>query len=405
MNATHFSVPPIVSQLQRRSLQIGVVGLVFSVVGAFLNPEQFFRSYLIGYLFCIGVALGCLALVMLQYLTGGAWGLVIRRLLEAAARTLPLLALMFVPLIIGMSHLYTWTHLEKVRQSALLMHKHPYLNVPFFLVRLTIYFAVWMTLEFLLNHWGQGQDQYDDPRLRWRLKALSGPGLVLYGLTVSFAAVDWIMSIQPAWFSTIFGMLVMTGQGLSALSFTISVAILLATRKPMSEIYSPALFHDLGKLLLMFTMLWAYLAFSQFLLIWAGNLPSEIPFYLHRWQGGWQLVGLMLILFHFGLPFLLLLSREVKQSINLLAAVTLLVILMRFVDLFWLTVPEFSAGHFRIHWLNVVVPIGITCIWLSFFASRLKKRPLLPLHDLHFAEVIGSREANQPESGRMLAEG
>jgi len=393
VNATDFYPPPVVSQIQKRSLQIGIIGLAISAIGGWLSPEQFFRSYLIGYLFCIGVALGCLALIMLHYLTGGTWGIVVRRLLESASRTLPLLALMFVPLIFGMHRLYIWTHPEAVQLVPLLQHKQPYLTVRFFLVRLAFYFAVWVLLESLLNRWGHQLDRVDDPRLSWRLKALSGPGLVLYGFTISFAAVDWIMSLNPQWFSTIFGMLVMVGQGLSALAFTISIASLIAVRKPMSEVFTPRHFHDLGKLLLMFTMLWAYLAFSQFLLVWAGNLPSEIPFYLHRWKGGWQWVGLMLILFHFAVPFLLLLSREVKRSVEWIAAVALLVIVMRFVDLFWLVQPEFSSGQFRIHWLNFVAPAGVGCIWLAAFAWQLQKRALLPQSYLDHRETLADQEA------------
>ena len=394
MNAALFTTPPIVAQIQKRSWQIGVIGLGVSAIGARFRPEQFFRSYLVGYLFCIGVALGCLALVMLQYLTGGAWGIVVRRLLESASRTLPLLALMFAPLIFGMHRLYSWTHPEVVSHFALLQHKQPYLNVHFFLIRLALYFTVWLLLESLLNRWGHQLDIAEDSRLLWRLKALSGPGLVLYGFTVSFAAVDWIMSLDPQWFSTIFGMLVMAGQGLSALAFTIVVALLIARKKPMSEVFTPRHFHDLGKLLLMFTMLWAYLAFSQFLLVWAGNMPSEIPFYLHRWQGGWQWVGLMLVVFHFAVPFLLLLSREVKQSVEWLAAVALLVILMRFVDLFWLTQPEFSAGHFQIHWLNFVTPAAVGCVWLGFFAWQLQKMPLLPRGFLQLQKASEDRGAD-----------
>ncbi len=387
-----YAAPPIVCRIQQRALLIGIISLLLCVLGAFFSPEQqFFRSYLIGYLFFIGVALGSLAIVMLQYLSGGAWGIVIRRLLESATRTLPLLALLFVPLILGMPHLYVWTHPEVVRQSEVLQHKQPYLNIPFFLIRAVFYFAVWLVLAYFLNKWSREQDQKANPVIARRLQVISGPGLVLYGLTVTFASIDWVMSIEPQWFSTIYGLLFIGGQGLSAMSFIIAMAILLAKREPMSGVFVPSHFQDLGKLLLMFTMLWAYFSFSQLLIIWAGNLPEEIPWYLRRWQGGWQWVGVLLIVFHFALPFVLLLSRDLKRNLNMLAAVAGLLILMRFIDLFWLTVPEFYAGRFHIHWMDFAAPVGVGGIWVAFFAWQLRTRPLLPLNDPELEHMLEHR--------------
>lgn len=381
MNTTVYAPPPLLNRLQFRALAIGVAASGFCAVGALFNPDQFFRSYLMAYLFYIGVALGSLALVMLQYLSGGVWGVVIRRLLESATRTLPLLVLLFVPVALGMRSLYLWTRPEIVLQSDVLRHQQLYLNIPFFLTRVVLYFAVWLALAHLLNKWSRDQDESSDPHIRGSLQALSGPGLVLYGLTVTFASIDWVMSLEPRWFSTIYGMLFMGGQGLSALSFIIAVAALLAKCQPRSAPYAPGHFHDLGKLLLMFVMLWAYFAFSQLLLIWAGDLPEEISWYLHRWEGGWQWVGISLVVFHFAVPFLLLLSRDLKRHADWLAAVAILVILMRFVDLFWLTAPEFHPGRFYLHWMDFAAPIGLGGIWLSFFTRQLKKRPLLPFSD------------------------
>jgi hypothetical protein len=388
MNAADYTAPPVVGQVQRRSLVIGAAGLGLCLLGALFSPEQFFRSYLIGYLFYIGVTLGCLAIMMLQYLSGGGWGIVIRRLLESATRTLPLLAVLFMPLLFGMRHLYVWTRPEVVQQSLALQHKQPYLNVLFFIIRGVIYFAVWLILAYFFNTWSREQDRTADARITRRLQVLSGPGLVLYGLTVTFASIDWVMSIEPEWSSTIYGVLFMGGQGISAMSFIIVAVILLAGRQPMSEVFAPRHFHDLGKLLLMFTMLWAYFAFSQLLIIWSGNLPEEIPWYLRRWQGGWQLVGVMLIVFQFALPFLLLLSRDVKRNLITLGIVAVLMILMRFVDLFWLTMPDFYEGHFHIHWMDFAAPIGLGGVWLAFFSWQLKTRPLLPLNDPNLGDAL-----------------
>jgi hypothetical protein len=287
-----------------------------------------------------------------------------------------------------MRHLYVWTRPEVVQQSEFLQHKQLYLNIPFFLTRLVFYFAVWLTLAYFFNTWSREQDGTADARISRRLQVLSGPGLVLYGLTVTFASIDWVMSIEPEWFSTIYGVLFMGGQGISAMSFVIAAVILLAGRQPMSEVFAPRHFHDLGKLLLMFTMLWAYFAFSQLLIIWSGNLPEEIPWYLRRWHGGWQLVGVLLILFQFALPFLLLLSRDVKRNLITLGIVAALMILMRFVDLFWLTMPDFYEGHFHLHWMDFAAPIGLGGVWLAFFSWQLKTRPLLPLNDPNLANAL-----------------
>jgi hypothetical protein len=388
MNENVYTAPPIIDRLQTRALIIGLVGLALCVAGAFVNPAQFFRSYLMGYMLWIGTALGCLAIVMLQYLTAGDWGLVIRRVLESATRTLPLMALLFLPLLLGLRELYVWARPDSVAGPAVLQHKRAYLNVPFFLIRAVLYFAVWLALTYFLNKWSREQDRVADPRWLARLRRLSGPGIVLYGLTVTFAAVDWIMSLDPEWFSTIFGVIFMGGQALTAMSFVIVIAALLAERAPMSGAILPGHFLDLGKMLLAFLMFWAYVMFSQFLVIWSGNLADEIPWYLHRLRGGWQWVGVLLIVLSFGLPFLLLLSRFLKQSGLMLALVAGLVFFMRVVDLFWITEPNFYPGRFHLHWMDVVMPIGLGGIWLAVFAWQLKTRPLLPLHDPNLEEVL-----------------
>ena len=387
-----YNAPPEIGRIQQRSLIIGVVGLVLLLVGALVSqaPEQFFRSYLIGYIFWVGIALGCLAICMLQHLSGGAWGLIIRRLLEAGTRTLPLLALLFLPLLLGAYkyHLYPWAVAEEVNRSEVLKHKALYLNLPFFVGRAVFYFAVWLTLSYLLNRWSREQDQTSDPAIVRRLQVVSGPGLVLYGLTVTFASIDWVMSLEPEWFSTMFGLLLMAGQAVSAMSFVIAMAVLLAKREPMSHVFASHHFHDLGKLLLAFVMLWAYFNFSQFLIIWAGNLPEEIPWYLHRLHSGWRYVGLALVLLHFALPFVLLLSRDLKRNARKLVLVAVIVIIMRFVDLLWMIAPEFNKEGFHVHWMDLVAPIGIGGLWLAVFTRQLKSRPLLPLNDPNLQEAL-----------------
>ncbi len=371
----------VLHRVQRAAFAAGVAGLAGCAVGAFISPDQFFRAYLIAYLFWFGIGIGCMAILMIHHIAGGAWGAVIRRLLESGTRTLPVMAVLFLPLVFGLRTLYEWARPEVVAHDALLLHKSAYLNVPFFLVRAAAYFAVWLTMTRFLNRWSLEQDATADPAVQRRLELLSRGGLLLMGLTMTFAAIDWVMSLEPHWYSTIYGILIMGGQVLSAMAFVIPVAAVLARRGPLSGVIAVEQFHDLGKLLLAFVMLWAYFSFSQFLIIWSANLPEEIPWYLHRARGGWQIVGIGIILFHFVLPFVILLSRDVKQHTGVLALVALGVIVARFVDLFWLVTPAFHPDGFSIHWLDVVTPIGVGGIWLAAFVWQLKGRSLVAVND------------------------
>ena len=389
MSPIPYDPPPELETVQRGCLLIGIGGMVVCIIGLFFSPAQFFRSYLLGYVFWIGIALGCLAIVMVHHLSGGAWGLVIRRLLESGTRTLPLMFLLFIPIALGVQNIYSWAVSANVAGSELLQHKSSYLNIAFFLIRSILYFAAWLTLTHYLNKWSEEQDRTADPNLTRRFENLSGFGLVLYGLTVTFAAVDWVMSLEPAWFSTIFGVLFMGGQALSAMAFVIALAVVLSGRGSFSNVISPSHLHDLGKMMLALVMLWAYFSFSQFLIIWSGNLPEEIPWYVHRTKGGWQWVGMALVVFHFVVPFLLLLSRDLKRNSGRLATVAMAVIVMRFVDLFWLIAPEFHHDGVSLHILDLAAPIGIGGLWLAFFSHQLRTRPLLPVNDPYLEEALG----------------
>jgi hypothetical protein len=375
-------------RLRRLALLAGLVGLAASGIGAVFDPAGFFRSYLVAYVFVVGIVLGSLALLMVQHLSGGAWGLVIRRVLESAIRTLPLVALLFLPIAAGVTYLYPWARSADVAASEILQHKRPYLNVPFFLARAALYFAVWVGVAHFLNKWSEDQDRGAAVRHERRFQQLSAPGLIAYAVTVTFMAVDWVMSLMPEWFSTIFGILIMGGQGLSALAFSVAVLFLLTRHRPLSDVVTPAHFHDLGKLLLGFVMLWAYFSFSQFLIVWSGNLPEEIPYYLRRMQGWWGLVSILLVVAHFALPFLLLLSRDLKQNATVLMRIAVFLIAMRFVDLFWVMAPAFPDAGPLVYVVDVLVLVGLGGLWLSFFARQLKARPLLPLNDPGLAEAL-----------------
>lgn len=372
-------------RLARPALAVGVIGLGLAGVGALASPQQFFRSYLFAFLFWCGLSLGSFVILMIQHITGGRWGALIRRVLECSTRGLPLLAVLFVPIVLGIHQIYEWADAHEVAEDAILQHKSLYLNPSFFTARAVFYFAIWILFSRMLNRWSLEQDKGHSAALGKRLTYISRGGLLLYALTMTFAAIDWVMSLEPHWFSTIYGLLLIAGQVLSALAFSILVTSSLSSQPKFGEIARPDLFQDLGKLLLGFTMVWAYFSFSQFLIIWMGNLPEEIPWYLNRLYGGWQYIGVGLILFHFALPFALLLSRGRKRDRLRLRWVALIVIAMRVVDLFWLVTPTYSPRVMTIHWLDVVTFIGIGGVWLAMFCWQLQQRPLLPLRDPELA--------------------
>lgn len=384
------TTPPEVDQYRQRALIIGIVGLVLCGVGAIFDAPQFFRSYLLAFIFWIGIALGSFAILMVQHMSGGAWGLVIRRLLESATRTFPLLALLFIPIALGVVWIYPWAHPETLNEEVreIVHHKQLYLNIPFFLARAVFYFLVWIGVTYYLNKWSLEQDRTGVRYLTRKMQVLSGPGLLLYGFTVTFASIDWVMSLSPEWFSTIWGILFMGGQGLSAMAFMITALVLLSNRKPLSDVIAPSHLHDLGKLMLAFLMLWAYFSFSQFLIIWSGNIPEEAVWYTRRLHTGWRWIGLALVLVHFALPFVLLLSRDLKRNGRTLAIVAIAIIVMRYVDLIWLTGPEFHEGHFALSWMDLVMPFGVGGIWLAFFLYQLKTRPLVPIQDPYLEDAL-----------------
>jgi hypothetical protein len=393
MSAESHPVPEPVDVLRRRAFAAGAAGLIASLIGALVSPTQFFHSYLFAFLFWNGIALGCLSLLMIQHLTGGRWGLAIRRLLEAGTRTVPVLVLLFLPVVLGLKRIYPWAGYEQA--DATIRHaveiKHAYLNVPFFLGRAAFYFAVW--LLYFLNRVSLETDAGMDLRRARKLRSISGGGLLLMGLTITFMSVDWAMSLDPRWFSTIYGMLFMIGTALSALALCIVVITRIMGTGPLSVVANADTLHDLGKLMLAFIMVWAYFSYSQFLIIWSGNLPEEIPWYLRRFHGAWRVIGLFLVVFHFVVPFLILLSRGVKRRAKTVGMVALWILAVRVVDLFWLVRPEFPQTGFALHWLDLTLPIGLGGVWLGVFAQQLKTRPLLPLGEPEVRQILAEAGA------------
>jgi hypothetical protein len=382
---------PALARLQQRALIVGVVGLLAGVLGAVMNPDQFFRSWLIGFLMCLGLTMGSLGLLMLQHLSGGQWGLMGRRVFEAASRNLPVVVLIFIPLLFRLGSVYHWAEPGVTAGDVILQKKAGYLNIGFFIGRAALYFVVWMFCMFTLNKYSAAQDRNEAgvvPGDTIRVRTIAAPGLLAYALTATFASVDWIMSLDPHWYSTIFGLLFIVGHGLTAFAFVTAMLALLSTTEPIASYLTSRHFHDFGKLLLAFVMLWAYLSFSQFLIIWGGNLPEEVPWYLERTTGPWGYVALLVVFGHFALPFTLLLSADLKKKASLLAKVAIGILLMRLVDLIWLVAPNFEHHGFPFHWMDVAIPIGLAGIWLFLFVRQLRSRPLLPLNDPFFKEAF-----------------
>jgi hypothetical protein len=388
-----FPVPPQVERLQRGALVAAGAGLGLCVLGFALDPAQFFRSYLVAFLFWSGLGIGSLSVTFIHHMTGGLWGMVIRRLLEAATRTFPVLLALFLPLLLGLPQLYVWARPDAVAGDALLSAKALYLNVPFFVARAAFYFAVWLGLAHLLNRWSLQLDAGYELKIARRLRGLAGGGLLLMGLTITFASIDWGMSLDAHWFSTIYGVLFMVGTALSALIFAILMVALLGAEAPFAGVVQREQVHDLGKLTFAFVMLWGYVNYSQFLITWAGNLPEEIPWYLRRFRDGWQVLAWLLVVLHLALPFLLLLSRAVKRNLGLLARVAGVILFMRLVDVYWLIGPDLGGhgeGHaagLHLHWLDAAAVVGVGGAWLWAYARQLRTRPLLPLTEPEMLEL------------------
>lgn len=408
MTAQDYKAPESVNRLEKRALVVGVLGVIGCIIGRISSPETFVRSYLVGFLAVLGLSLGSLGLLMLQHLTGGDWGIIIRRPLEAATRALWLVAAFFVPLIFGMQYLYKthtvgsdvrigWMDAPKPGEEGALSHlQQSWLTPSAFLGRAVLYFLIWIGLALLFNALSARQDvNKEDRKLRATIKFYAGPGVILYVFAMTFAAIDWAMSLSPHWASTIYGFMFVAGQAISAMALMILVVVMLAGSEPFSHFIKERHLHDLGKLLFAFNMLWAYFSFSQLLIIWSGNQPEEITFYHQRLEGTWGLIAVGVLVLHFLLPFFVLLSHDVKRSRRLIPVVAGWMIAMRILDLFWLTQPEFTASPFEkpaaLLW-DLVAILGLGGLWFWFFATQLKQRPLLPLGDPKLSEAIANDE-------------
>ena len=392
-----FRAPAELAGIRSMALGVGFIGTLLWAVGLYLNPEQGLRSWLLGFVFWAGISIGSIGLLMLQYLTGGAWGVVIRRTLEAGARTLLVVVILFIPLFVGMTQLYEWTHFGPTEH--VIEARGWFMTAGGWRLRSVICFALFGVMAYLLTKWSANQDEsksYEEAA-GWlgRATAFSGPTLVIFSLVVTLVGVDWVMTLEPHWFSTIFGLLFVIGWALSCLSFCVIVLAFLHDKVPMNHVLGRRHFHDFGKLMLAMVMVWAYFNLSQWLIIWSGNIPEETTWYLTRMRGGWFWIGVAIILFHFAVPFLILLQQDFKRKPKLLASIAIFIILMRFVDMFFLIgpTPRIAAeggeqGAFIVSWLDFVAPIAIGGIWLWYFFGQLKARPLVPVMDPFYDRAV-----------------
>ena len=395
-----FAPPAVIDRMRSRSLAVGLVFSVGSLVGAILKWNIFLRSWLFSFLFWLGLSLGSLVLLMLQYASGGNWGRIGRRFWEAAARNIPVMFLFWLPIAFGMKELFPWaamTHDQAVKELG--WYKvHNYLNPGFFWVRGVLYFAGWIALAWVLRRWSIREEAGETKPSQFpAIQNLSGFGIVFYAFTITFASIDWAMSLDPKWWSTVWGMIFMVGEVLTAFCFTIWLIVKLSPIEPLSRIFKVDYLHDFGKLMFAFTILWAYVSFSQWLIIWSGNLVSEIRWYLVRLHGGWQWFGTALIFVHFIFPFFLMLSRNLKRDARRIVKMAFLLLFMRFVDLFWFTAPNFypegrltTMGAWDIA-LYIINPIAMGGIWLGLFYYHLGKRSMMPVNDPKFVEMLEAK--------------
>jgi hypothetical protein len=386
--AVYFTLPESISRLGRVGLFIGVLGIVLTAVGAVLSPASFFSSYLVAFIWVAAIPLGSLGLLMLYHLAGGRWGFMIRRVLEASTRTIPLIALLFVPLLFGLSRIYPWADASVLASDEAIAAKTNYLNPQGFLWRGILYFVIWLVFAFVLDRLSAKQDEGAVPERDKRMAAFSGPGIIAWCLAGTFASVDWLMSLDPKWYSSIYGIYFFESMALAALAFTALIAVILSRSKPLGDLFRKRDFHDYGNLLLAFIMLWGYFAFSQFLIIWSGDLPEEIPWYLERITPEWKLFTTLLIVAQFVIPFLLLLTHAVKGRPGRLVFVALLLIGVRYADYFWQVMPPLHRT--TLSWLDVASLGGLGGIWLAVFCWQLGRRNLLAVNDPRYQEVAGN---------------
>ncbi len=378
--------------LGKSALIGGLILLAVSAAGFFVDSPQFYQSYLLGYIFWLTIALGGLFYTLASHLFGAEWGIVLRRISEATMYTFPILAILFIPILFGMHDLYHWTHEDVILNDEIIKAKTGYLNVTFFTIRAIFYFACWFTISKILYNLSLKQDSNPSDELIAKINKISAPSIIVFALTISFASFDWLMSLEPHWFSTIFGLYFFGGSFVAILCFIILVALHLRKSGYLQDVITVEHYHDLGKLLFAFLIFWGYMGFSQYFLIWYANIPEETVWYTMRWENGWYIITLLLVVVHFTIPFLILTFRGIKRNFTTIKILAWWVIIMRFFDIFWLTGPTFSHGHGPvISWMDITILLGIGGLFIWNMWSNLTSHPLVPIGDRRLQTSINHK--------------
>ena len=394
MSYTHDSEIPIemlgdrAAGISRMAAIVGTIGFLLCIIAFVTNRTVFFQSYLFAFLYWSGFAIGGLGILLLNNVVGGRWGVTTRRYLEALVRTLPYVFLLFLPILLGMPDIYPWARPDVVHANPTLQHKAPYLNIPFFLARLVLYFAVWLFFGARLGRLSDEQDRTGDPTLKDRMRAFSAPALLVFVMTVTFGYIDWILSTDSDFFSTVYGGMILIGDVLQGFALTLIVLILTSKRDGFGGRIHSKLLHDLGNLTFAFTIFWTYLSLSQLIVIWPGNLPQEIGWYLVRVRGGWTAVTVIIALSMFAIPFLAMLWQQTKQRPERLLRVCVWLLFARMIDLFWIVEPTYRIHGFEIYWTDFAAFLGVGGVWVFIYLLQLKRRPLLPLRDARVSEPL-----------------
>ena len=372
------------------ALIIGVIGLILSTLGYYSNSKQFYFSYLTSFTFWASLGLGGLFFTMLHHISGAKWSTVILRISQAVMSVLPMLIVLFLPIMFGIKELYEWSNPEVLADNAILQSKTGYLNVSDFIIRTIFYFIIWGLLSFFINKYSRLQDEGKDTTKQ--LKIVSAPGMFLFALTISFAAFDWLMSLDPMWYSTIFGGYYFGGSFVIVLAFLILISNYLKTNGTLENEIGSAHFSDLGKLFFGFIVFWAYLGGAQYFFIWYANIPEETVWFLHRWIGSWKTVSLLLILGHFLIPFISLVFFNTKRNRKILVFFAVWIFVFHYVDMYWLIGPVLHHESAHLSWIDLTTFIGIGGIFIALFWNRFTANAIVPVNDPNLPASLSLHE-------------
>lgn len=372
----------------KRFFGIGIVGLIATAIGYFLNHEQFFFSYLTSFTFFTSLGLGALVLLMIHHLTRSEWGVVLRRIPEVLSSNLWIWGLFFIPLFFGMHSLYHWTHADAVASDPVLQGKVPYLNTTFFIIRQFIYFAIWGYLGYKLYNSSVEQDGSGDWGIQTLQRRLSGPGTVIFAITISFASFDWIMALDPHWYSTMFGVYFFAMSFQAMFAGLILLILFLRNNDILANTIRTVHIRDLSLWMFAFTVFYAYIAFSQFLLIYYANIPEETVWYLERLNGGYEYLAFFYLFGRFVIPFIVLLGKKAKTNFKVVSSMAILILAAHLVEIYWLIMPVLHHHGVHFDWMTITAFIGLGGFFLGLFFHRFKKQKMVPVNDPKLSQSL-----------------